>query len=267
VYPHPVFGLDPFLVVLIFISVFGTLQFFYLLRDSGYTVRQLLLLQLCILVSTVIGAKVFSLYIRGWQLFPTLSHEIVAGWRYPGAIIGLFVLMPLLKRVMAPGVSLLRCGDASAIATAFALGFFRVSCIMNGCCTGAIGHEPYCWSYAKGSAAWFWQRQEKLIDGSHSHSLPVVPLHLYLMLASFAVGAFLLWYRKSKRFDGELLLWFLLLHEGAKGVLETFRFPYIPALQYTSLGVAAAAAIALVLCRYLNRHAPGGGNAAGVAVR
>jgi prolipoprotein diacylglyceryltransferase len=266
VYPHPIFGLDPFLVVLIFISLFGTLQFFYLLRDSGYTVRQLLLLQLCILISGLIGAKLFSLHIRGWQPFPVLSHEIVSGWRYPGAIIGVFVL-PVLKRWLAPAVSLLRCGDASAIAAAFALGFFRVSCILNGCCTGAVGHEPYCWSYAKGSAVWFWQRQEGLIDGGHAHSLPVVPLHLYLMLASFAVGVFLLWYRKSRRFDGELLLWFLLLHEGAKGIMESFRVPYIPALQYTSLAVAAAAAVALVLCHYLNRRAAGENNAAGAAIR
>jgi phosphatidylglycerol:prolipoprotein diacylglycerol transferase len=251
-YPHPLFGLDPFLIVLIFISVFGTLQFFYLLRDSGYTVKQLVLLQLSILLSTLIGAKLFSLYIRDWRPFSLLSHEIVSGWRYPGAIIGLFVLMPLFKRVLAPRVSLLRCGDASAIAAAFALGIFRTSCIMNGCCTGAIGHEPYCWSYAKGSAVWFWQRKDGLISAHAEHSLPVVPLHIYLMLASFAVGAFLLWYRRYKRFDGELLLWFLLLHEGAKGILESFRFPYIPALQYTSLGVAAAAAVALVVCRHLN---------------
>lgn len=260
-YPHPIFGLDPFLIVLIFISVFGTLQFFYLLRDSGYSVKQLLLLQLSILLSTLIGAKVFSLYIRGWQPFPLLQHEIVSGWRYPGAIIGLFVLMPILKRLLAPGVSLLRCGDASAIAAAFAIGIFRISCIMNGCCTGAIGDEPYCWSYAKGSAVWFWQKQDGLIHGSAEHSLPVVPLHIYFMLASFAVGVFLLWFRKFKRFDGELLLWFLLLHEGAKGILEAFRFPYIRELQFTSLGVAALAAVALVLCRKLSRPAQVGSKA------
>lgn len=257
-YPHPVLGLDPFLVVLIFISVFGTLQFFYLLRDSGYTVRQLLLLQLSILLSTLIGAKLFSLYIRGWQPFPLLQHEIASGWRYPGAIIGLFVLMPILKRLLAPGVSLLRCADASAIAAAFAVGIFRVSCIMNGCCTGAIGHEPYCWAYAKGSAAWFWQMKEGLIQRSAEHSLPVVPLHIYFMLASFAVGVFLLWFRKFKRFDGELLLWFLVLHEGAKGILEAFRVPYIRELQLTSLGVAALAAVALLVCRRLSRPVPVG---------
>lgn len=266
-YPHPIFGLDPFLIVLIFISVFGTLQFFYLLRDSGYTVKQLLLLQLSILLSTLIGAKLFSLYIRDWQLFPSLQHEIVSGWRYPGAIIGLFLLMPLLKRLLAPGVSLLRCGDASAIATAFALGFFRISCIMNGCCTGAVGHEPYCWSYAKGSAAWFWQRQEHLVHDSAEHSLPVVPLHLYFMLASFAVGAFLLWYRRRKRFDGELLLWFLLLHEGAKAALETFRVPFIPALQWLSIGVAVAAAVALVVCHAIHRRAQPGAQLRAAAIR
>ncbi len=265
-YPHPVFGLDPFLVVLIFISIFGTLQFFYLLRDSGYTVKQLLLLQLSIVLSTLIGAKLFSLYIRGWEPFPSLQHEIVSGWRYPGAIIGLFVLMPLLKRLLAPGISLLRCGDASAIAAAFALGVFRVSCIMNGCCTGAVGHEPYCWSYAKGSAAWFWQRKDGLIDSSHTHSLPVVPLHLYFMLASFAVGVFLLWYRKRKRCDGELLLWFMLLHEGAKAALETFRVPFIPQLQWVSIGVAVAAAVALMVCHAINRRSQAAPKVAGAVV-
>lgn len=251
-YPHPILGLDPFLVVLIVISVAGTLQFFFLLRNSGHSVRELLLLQLGILLSALIGAKLFSLYIRGWQPFPVLTHEIASGWRYPGAIIGLFVLMPLFKRLLAPRVSLLRCADASAIAAAFALAVFRISCILNGCCTGAIG-DRYCWTYAKGSAVWFTQRKQGLIPAMAEHSLPVVPLHLYLMLASLAVGFFLLWYRRHQRFDGELLLWFLLLHEGSKGVLETFRFPYIAPLQYTSVAVAAAALVALVACRYLSR--------------
>jgi phosphatidylglycerol:prolipoprotein diacylglycerol transferase len=265
-YPHPVLGLDPFLVVLVVISVFGTLQFFYLLRDSGYSIRELLLLQLSILISTLIGAKLFSLYVRGWELFPSLKHEIAAGWRYPGAVLGLFILMPLLKRLLAPRVSLLRCGDASAVAAAFALGVFRVSCIMNGCCTGGVGHEPYCWTYERGSAVWFTHLKEGLVAPGSEHSLPVVPLHLYFMLASFAVGAFLLWYRKRKHFDGELLLWFMLLHEGAKAALESFRVPHIAALQYTSLGVAIAAAVALVACSYLSRRTPGS-DAAGVAAR
>jgi phosphatidylglycerol---prolipoprotein diacylglyceryl transferase len=82
----------------------------------------------------------------------------------------------------------------------------------------------------------------------------VVPLHLYFMLASFAVGVFLLWYRRRKRFDGELLLWFMLLHEGAKAALETFRVPFIPALQWISTGVAIAAALALVTCHTIDRR-------------
>jgi phosphatidylglycerol---prolipoprotein diacylglyceryl transferase len=254
VYPHPIFGFDPFLIVLIFISVLGTLNFFYLLRDSGYSVRELLLLQLSILFSTLLGAKIFSLYIRGWQFFPSVQHEIVSGWRYPGAIIGLFVLLPLFKRLLAPRVSLLRCGDASAIAAAFAVGIFRISCILNGCCTGAVGEGLYCWSYARGSAVWAWQVNERLIHGSDALSLPVVPLHIYFMVASFAVGIFLLRYRRYKRFDGELILWFLILHEGLKAVLETFRVPFIRELQITSIGVAAAAAIALIICRSISRR-------------
>jgi prolipoprotein diacylglyceryltransferase len=263
-YPHPILGLDPFLVVLIVISVVGTLQFFYLLRDSGYSIREWLLLQLSILVSGLIGAKLFSLHIRGWHPFPVLQHEIVSGWRYPGAIIGVFLLMPLFKRLLAPRISLLRCADASAIATAFALGIFRVSCILNGCCTGELGAH-YCWTYAKGSAAWFSQRKEGLIAPFADHSLPVMPLHLYFMLASFAVGFVLLRLRRYQRFDGELLLWFLILHEGSKGALETFRFPYIAALQYTSLGVAAVALVALIVCRRLNTT--GADSSAGVPAR
>jgi NhaP-type Na+/H+ and K+/H+ antiporter len=72
------------------------------------------------------------------------------------------------------------------------------------------------------------------------------------MLASLAVGVFLLKYRRYKRFDGELILWFLLLHEGLKAALESFRVPYIREIQLVSIDVAVLAALALIACYAIN---------------
>jgi len=91
---------------------------------------------------------------------------------------------------------------------------------------------------------------------AHTHpSHPVLPLHLLFMAASLAVGLFLMWFDGRRSFNGQTALLYLVLHEGAKGLLESLREPYVLQLQLTSLLISAGALAVLLamLARYRKR--------------
>jgi hypothetical protein len=67
------------------------------------------------------------------------------------------------------------------------------------------------------------------------------------MAASLSVGLFLMWFDGRRGFDGQIALLYLVLHDGAKGLLESFRDPYVAQLQITSLLISAAGLVALTI--------------------
>jgi hypothetical protein len=66
------------------------------------------------------------------------------------------------------------------------------------------------------------------------------------MAASCGVGLFLMWFDGRRSFNGQIALLYLVLHDGAKGLLESLREPYVAELQITSLVVSAAGLIVLI---------------------
>ena len=78
------------------------------------------------------------------------------------------------------------------------------------------------------------------------------------MAASFGVGAFLMWFDTKRSYNGQIALLYLFLHDGAKGLLETLREPYVAELQITSLSISAAGLAALLLVAVMRRRRENG---------
>ena len=75
-----------------------------------------------------------------------------------------------------------------------------------------------------------------------------------LWLPRSALVFFLMWFDSKRGFNGQVALLYLVLHDGAKGLLESFRVPYVAELQVTSLSISAAGLIALIIIlRYRRR--------------
>jgi len=246
-YPNGLFGLDALQLLITPIAIFGILFFVLYLRQEGIRATRTVVLLLLICVVAFAGAKLFSLYVRGWQLYSPLSSELRSGLRYPGALLAMLLLGPLLKRWILPELPLARFFDVLAITVCFAFALVRISCLMNGCCTGVRCEGFLCLSYAPGSQVWYIHLQHGLLESASHRSLPVLPLHLLFMAASFAVGLFLLWFDGRRSFNGQVALLYLVLHDGAKGLLESFREPYVAQLQITSLLLSAAGLFALIV--------------------
>ncbi|MCR9106387.1 MAG: prolipoprotein diacylglyceryl transferase [Gammaproteobacteria bacterium] len=248
--PSGLFGLDALRALLSPVAVFGILFFILYLRNEGVRALRATILLLAVAVVALLGAKLFSLHVRGWELYEPLHAELRGGWRYPGALIAMVLLGPVLQRLLLPGLPLGRFLDVLAITVCFCFALIRISCLMNGCCTGPQCDAFYCLSYEPGSAVWYHQLKSGLLANAAHPSHPVLPLHLLFMLASFCVGLFLLWFDGRRRYNGQVALMYLFLHDGAKGVLETFREPYFLELQMTSLGVSALGLAGLLFFRW-----------------
>ncbi len=252
-YPNGLFGFEALQLLISPTAIFGILFFILYLRQDGIRTGRAVVLLLLIAVVAFLGAKVFSLYVRDWVPYAPLSSEWRGGLRYPGAVLAMLLFSPLLKRWILPELPLARFLDVLAITVCFAFGLVRFSCWMNGCCTGGQCTELYCLSYAPGSQVWYQHFEQGLLSSAALPSLPVLPLHFLFMAASFGVGLFLMWFDDRRSFNGQIALLFLVLHDGAKGLLESFREPYVAQLQITSLLIAAVGLAALMIIMYRRR--------------
>jgi len=137
----------------------------------------------------------------------------------------------------------------------FCFALVRITCLLNGCCTGVQCDTFYCLSYAPGSQAWYTQWHAGLLPSAGHPSHPVLPLHLLFLLASLLVGLFLMWFDGRRAYNGQIAVLYLFVHDGAKGLLESFREPYVAELQATSLAISALGLILLVAIGYRRRSA------------
>ncbi len=246
-YPQGLFGLNPFQLWLPISTIVFTTLIVTLLRRENQPLWPLLLLQLSIGIVALLGAKLFSLAVRNWQLYPNIIDELANGWRYPGIVIAFVLLGPVVKKMLVPQLSLFRYADVVAITAAFLMASFRVSCFMAGCCTGAISQSWLALAYAPASQVWHRHLQHGLVQDTNSWTQPVFPLHLLLMAASLSVGIFLVKFDRHRQYDGQVFLLYLISHETLKAILESFRTPFISSLQSTSLTIAAMGAIMLLI--------------------
>ena len=235
----------PYLIPLIVLIGIGFM--IWLLRDEDTSPPAIIWMQICFGIVGLLGAKAFSLYVRDWQLLEPASLELSTGWRYPGALIAMVVLLPLLRRLILPRVATLRYFDALVLVFGLEVALWRISCYFNGCCLGGHCDAAYCLSYPAGTAVFHQHLNQGLIPPDAVASLPVLPLHFLMMLASISVVLFLAWYSRYRQYDGQLLLLYLFMHEGLKAILESQREPFIVQLQTTSALVSLAALFAMLL--------------------
>lgn len=251
-YPQGFLGIDSYRLVMLLACFLCTALMFRLMSRNDVSPWRLLLLQLLIVGVSLAGGKLFSLYVRDWQVNAFLV-ELRTGWRYPGALIAMVIFGPLFKRWLLPNLSLLRYADLMGIAIATGYAIMRIGCFLTGCCTGAVNHSLGL-SYDRGSSVWHRHLHDGLIQRTSLESLPVLPLHGLFMAASVVIACYLLWFDNRRRYDGQLFLLFLVLHEGAKGILESLRVPYISELQIASLSAAVIGFMLLIAIHHWRRQ-------------
>jgi len=102
--------------------------------------------------------------------------------------------------------------------------FGRLGCFFGGCCFGLPTEPPLGLVFPAGSAASYEQFEMGLLHDKHLSSLPVHPTQLYEAFGCLAIAAYLLlWLHPRKRFDGQVLLLFLVLYAVLRFLIEFVR--------------------------------------------
>ncbi len=219
-----------------------------LLRREGvsapFIAQALLLLAVCVIG----GAKLFSLANRGWPGDWFQPRELVSGWRFSGAVIGMALSMPLAWRLYLREVSLARLADIGALVLVTGMCIGRVACILAGCCTGAEGEGLLHLSYPPGSAIWYHQLQAGLLPDSQSWSRPVLALPLLFWPASLFAAVVMFRVNSRPHYHGQVAILFLVLHELPKAGLELLR---VPVIESQLLAAALAGACGLLLLLFI----------------
>ena len=109
------------------------------------------------------------------------------------------------------GLPLRKTGDVWAPGIAIGQAIGRLGCFMAGCCHGRLA-LGYPWAVTFTDAACL-----------APTGIPLHPTQLYSFVAGIAIFGILLSVSSFKKYDGQVLLWFVILHSTARLLVERYR--------------------------------------------
>jgi phosphatidylglycerol---prolipoprotein diacylglyceryl transferase len=212
----------------------GILVSLYFARRVAVRPETILDLALYVIISALVGARLF--YVIGrWPEYRENLLEIVmvqnGGLAFLGGLLlALAVVFCYARRKNLP---VLRLFDVMAPGMALGYAITRIGCFLNGCCFGVPTRLPWGIAFPPGSLAY------AQFPGEHTH--PTQLYALFLMLVIFFVTLYL-W--KSRKYDGYIFFWTLILYALYRFAVEFFR--YCPSELYR-LGLNPGQIISLTL--------------------
>lgn len=180
-------------------------------KKLGIDPNRVLDMGFMIIVSGIIGSRVAYILIN-------LSHyaehpfDILKLWQGGLVFSGGLVLVIIVAVWYARhhDYNIWTLGDLWAPAAALGQAIGRIGCFFAGCCYGKPGDLSWCIVFSNPKSL-------------ATLNIPLHPTQLYSSLSSFLIFIVLLVLQSKKKFEGQVFLWFLILHSTARLFLEKFR--------------------------------------------
>jgi phosphatidylglycerol:prolipoprotein diacylglycerol transferase len=180
-------------------------------RSMGISSQQVMDMGFMMIIIAIIGSRVMyilmniSYYRQHWvNMFKLWEGGLV----FSGAIVGVILAMWWYAR--RHRLSLWKLGDLWVPGAAIGQGIGRIGCFMAGCCYG----RP---TDLKWSVVFSDPRSLAPLNVS------LHPTQIYASLSNLVIFLILLLMLSRKKFDGQIFLWFLILHSTARLFIERFR--------------------------------------------
>jgi len=171
------------------------------------------IMDLCfyILVAAILGSRLFYVATSP-GMFLRNPVEILKIWNgglvfYGGFIAALVAGVIFLK---VKNIPVWKTADIMAPPVALAHFFGRIGCFFAGCCYGKHCDLP-------------WAVTFKHPDSLAPTGIPLHPTQLYEALNNLTIFCLLWFFRKRKKYDGQIFWMYVLLYGITRFVLETFR--------------------------------------------
>jgi len=180
-------------------------------KSEGISPEKIMDMGFIIVLSAILGSRLLYVIING-RYFIHNPLEILKIWEgglvFSGGLLGVILTMIFYTRKHK--LSLLKTGDLWAPATAIGQAIGRLGCFMAGCCHG----KPTDLAFG--------------LTFTNPHSLaplniPLHPTQLYSSITGFIIFGILILLYKKRTFNGQVFLWFLILHSTARLFIERFR--------------------------------------------
>ncbi len=210
---------------------------------------------ICILLSGLLGARIFYVLIYGDYYF---SHpgEILKIWQGGLIFYGGFIFASLTAVIflLKNKISVWKFADLTAPSVSLGLAIGRIGCFLNGCCFGRISEKfGLIFPCKENSPVCLEQISRGLIEPGSQFSLPVIPTQAYSSLFCLFIFVGLIILRDDKRFkkyavkkDGMLFWFFIFLYGLFRFFIEKFRF-YEANFYFFSLTLSQLISLGLVL--------------------
>jgi len=214
-------------------------------RAQGFSTQQVMDLAFVMMLWAIVGSRaMYALMNLGYYIEHPL--DVLKIWQgglvFSGGLVAVAVAMVWYLR--HHHLSFWKVGDLWAPAIALGQGIGRIGCFMAGCCYGKPTGLP--WSVV------FKHPQTLAPQG-----IPLHPSQLYDFLSGALIFLILLLIALKKRYEGQVFVWFLILHSTARLITERFRGDdrgIIPGTQMTiTQGLATLILIGGVVALFLLR--------------
>jgi len=180
-------------------------------KSCGISSQQVMDMGFIMILSAIVGSRAMYVLINASH-FIRNPLDIFKIWQgglvFSGGII--CVVLSMVWYVRRHNLSLWKTCDMWAPATAIGQGIGRIGCFMAGCCYG----RPTDLNWG--------------VVFTHPHSLapldiPLHPTQIYSSISGVIIFLIILLLYSKKEFDGQVTLWFLILHSTARLTIERFR--------------------------------------------
>ncbi len=214
---HPdLFSIGPFtlhtyglFVALGFIA--GILITIRLGKSVGIQSNSVMDMGFIIILSGLIGSRLAYIFID-FSHYIKNPLDIIKIWQgglvFSGGLVAVILVMIIYVRHHK--LNIWTIGDLWAPAASIGQAIGRIGCFFAGCCFGKLTDVPW-------SVIFTNPKSIAPLD------IPIHPTQLYSSLSNFIIFTILMILHSKKKFEGQVFLWFLILHSTARLFLERFR--------------------------------------------
>jgi phosphatidylglycerol:prolipoprotein diacylglycerol transferase len=181
-------------------------------KSQGIGFQKIMDMGLIIIITGIIGSRLAYVLIN-FSYYKTYPADIFKLWNgglvFSGGLIA--VLLVMVWYAKQTGRSLWQIGDLWAPAAAVGQAIGRIGCFMAGCCYGKPTDMPWGVVFTDPKSL------------AYPLNTPLHPTQLYSSFSGLIIFIILMILNRKKRFEGQVLLWFLILHSTARLLIEQFR--------------------------------------------